>query len=262
MKAGFDAAALGYDREFTHSPIGILQRQRVMRYLNRLLGTKPLKILELNCGTGEDAIELARQGHEVVATDVSEAMLQVARSKSAGMGLGKLSFEKLDLNRPEEFQYNGNFDLIFSNFGGLNCIDESALRSLASFSNELLVPEGSLVAVVMPTSCLWERAYYLLKGNRAKAFRRSSGFTVADVNGSEVDTWYYDPSHIRQFFQQYFKEVRNRPIGFWIPPSYLNHAMKGRAVFLEMLGRIEDTTGDLTLLSRYSDHFYIELRKG
>jgi ubiquinone/menaquinone biosynthesis C-methylase UbiE len=45
----------------------------------------PAAILELACGTGRVAIRLAQDCHPVVGLDLSAAMLDVARRKSAGM---------------------------------------------------------------------------------------------------------------------------------------------------------------------------------
>ena len=46
------------------------------------------RILELGCGTGEDALRLARRGLEVVAVDASPGMIQVARQKAQERDLG------------------------------------------------------------------------------------------------------------------------------------------------------------------------------
>lgn len=48
------------------------------------LGARPLRVLELACGTGEVTNVLLSLGHEVTAIDFSEAMLAVARQKHAG----------------------------------------------------------------------------------------------------------------------------------------------------------------------------------
>ena len=71
MASSFDTAAAMYDDTFTYSVIGKLQRQYVHLHLTNILNeTKPKKILEINCGTGEDAIWLAKQNYKVTATDI------------------------------------------------------------------------------------------------------------------------------------------------------------------------------------------------
>ena len=78
----FDKAALTYDNDFTHTNIGKLLRKRVWNYLETIIepGSK-LDILELNCGTGVDAIWLGQNGHNVMATDLSSEMIKIAQKK-------------------------------------------------------------------------------------------------------------------------------------------------------------------------------------
>ncbi|WP_027998207.1 class I SAM-dependent methyltransferase [Sinorhizobium arboris] len=52
--------------------------------MRHALGARPMKVLELACGTGEVTNVLLSLGHEVTALDFSEAMLAVARRKHAG----------------------------------------------------------------------------------------------------------------------------------------------------------------------------------
>jgi ubiquinone/menaquinone biosynthesis C-methylase UbiE len=56
----FDALAGEYDKMFTTSLIGRAQREAVWDVLDRTFFPGE-KILELNCGTGEDALHLARR---------------------------------------------------------------------------------------------------------------------------------------------------------------------------------------------------------
>ena len=71
-----DHIASTYDASFTRTPIGQLQRKQVWTYLEKItLELKGLDILELNCGTGEDAVLFSEKGFYIVATDVSEEML-------------------------------------------------------------------------------------------------------------------------------------------------------------------------------------------
>ena len=63
------------------------QRELVHGYLRPVLpDAGGLHILELACGTGEDALWFARRGCAVTATDASSAMLGVAGARLASAG--------------------------------------------------------------------------------------------------------------------------------------------------------------------------------
>src|SRR5690242_16912495 len=80
----FDAVAHGYDAGFSHTMLGRMMRERVWILLSNRVGElsrATTSILEINCGTGEDAIWFAKQGGNVLATDVSAEMIAVAKAK-------------------------------------------------------------------------------------------------------------------------------------------------------------------------------------
>lgn len=80
----FDSIAEQYDDIFTRSLIGRAQRDAVWDVLRRTFRTGE-RILELNCGTGEDALFLSRLGVSVVACDASKRMIAVAARRMALM---------------------------------------------------------------------------------------------------------------------------------------------------------------------------------
>src|SRR3954447_11979042 len=63
----FDAVADSYDAQFTHTTIGALMREVVWRRLGARFAAGS-RVLEMNCGTGEDALWMARRGVNVLAT--------------------------------------------------------------------------------------------------------------------------------------------------------------------------------------------------
>src|SRR6478735_8640393 len=112
MSASFDIAASNYDTTFTNTIIGKLQRNLVYEQLSKIIeNQKPKTILEINCGTGEDAIWLAKQNYKVTATDISEKMIAISKSKES---LENLEFKQMDINCLNEHFGGKNFDLIFS----------------------------------------------------------------------------------------------------------------------------------------------------
>jgi len=74
-----------YDAEYAHSK---MLEQDVPFFLGQL-PRRGQSILELAVGTGRAAIPLAQAGHRVVGVDYAADMLEVARRKRDGVGLGE-----------------------------------------------------------------------------------------------------------------------------------------------------------------------------
>ncbi|MFT5891062.1 MAG: trans-aconitate methyltransferase [Dokdonia sp.] len=264
MANDFDIHAQNYDAVFTHSTIGKAQRDRVYAYLEKELGTtNHLNILELNCGTGEDAAYFHQQGHHVIATDISEEMIAIAKQKHQD-----IRFQTLDIKTITPTTFDQKFDLIFSNFGGLNCLSETQLRDFLATSETLLTKNGKLIMVIMPKNTLWERFYFLLKFQSKKAFRRNTKTAVhANVEGIQVPTWYYNPKDITAFANlpdrqagAYTNPIHSKPIGIAIPPSYLEPYFKNKPRFMKLLITLESWFQS-PFWAKYADHFLISFEK-
>jgi SAM-dependent methyltransferase len=78
-------------------------------------GIARAEILDLACGTGTLALELAKLGHRVLGVDVSPHMIEKARSKA--MALSHVSFQVQDMRR---FVSEGKFDLCACTFDSIN----------------------------------------------------------------------------------------------------------------------------------------------
>jgi ubiquinone/menaquinone biosynthesis C-methylase UbiE len=264
MNSAFDSAAESYDATFTQTKIGRAQRKIVRDYLEILLRDKgEQRILELNSGTGEDAIWFAKKGHSVLATDASEKMLQLIDHKVLKNRLsGKIKTEKLDMARTDEFNLNEKFNMVFSNFAGINCLSFKELLSLSGFIGKLLKPPGRLIMVIMPAFCLWETAYFSLRLNLKEAFRRSSKKQVmAKINGEELLIDYYTPSQINKLFLRDFERRAVKPVGFFIPPSYLEKFLVSKNTTFELLTKLENLIKDWSLLAKFSDHYLVDFQK-
>lgn len=257
MSNDFDTHAQNYDVVFTHSSIGKAQRDRVYAYLDDELNTTTsLRILELNCGTGEDANYLHQKGHQVIATDISEEMLTVAKGKHPD-----IRFQRLDISTITATTFDQKFDVIFSNFGGLNCISETQLQDFIAISETLLTSGGKLIMVIMPKNTLWERLYFSLKFQFKKAFRRNTKEAIyAHVEGVQVPTWYYNPKDIYAFAKAYTKPTHIKPIGIAIPPSYLEPYFKNKPRFMKLLITLESWFQH-PFWAKYADHFLISFEK-
>jgi len=260
----FDNIAPTYDKDFTHSCVGKALRSRIYKYIDRILPTnRNLNILEINCGSGEDAIYLAQKGHKVLATDISHAMIKVAQRKVMKKKLNnQINFITKDFRSLQNLKINYKFDLIFSNFGGLNCIDFLDLIKLSNNLSSLLNLSGRFIAVIMPKFCLWETLYFTYKLDIKKIFRRNTNSSIeVNYRTSKVKTWYYSPSCLKKVFNNSFKKKTLIPIGFALPPSYLNNFFKHFQSLLKILKWVEDSIEWIQVLSYLSDHYLIDFEK-
>lgn len=76
--AYWNVVAETYDQVFPETLIGRAQREIVWQELACVFQAGQ-RILELNCGTGVDAVHLAESGVRVLACDISPRMIELAR---------------------------------------------------------------------------------------------------------------------------------------------------------------------------------------
>jgi SAM-dependent methyltransferase len=256
-EGAFNKAAEKYDEQFTNTAIGRLQRNRVWNYLQRNVNsTDQPRVLELNCGTGEDARWFASKGFKVVATDISSQMIEAARGKNpAGVEFEICSFAQIaDRFLP------GSFDIIFSNFGGLNCIPGNEIRLLAEQVSLLLRPNGRFIAVVMSDDCAMEKWYFRRKKMYEQANRRKNTNGVSTtIEGETFTTYYYSPEKFTQMTANVFRVNAQKAVGWAIPPSYTDPFFRTRPTLLKALTLIENTIGNMPVMARRADHFLIDL---
>ncbi|MBN2175120.1 MAG: class I SAM-dependent methyltransferase [Bacteroidales bacterium] len=260
----FDEVAIRYDETFTHTQIGTMQRNFVWNYLNRVLPeNEMMTILELNCGTGEDAIFLAQKGHKITATDISSEMISVVKNKIAEKDLRKdIQTLQCDIRNVGDCFPEDTFNLVFSNFGGLNCLNSADLIELSGTLAKILKSGGRFIAVVMTNFCLWESLYFIAKLKFKEVFRRNTkNGMMVKVGKHEIETWYYAPGEFGQLFESNFRTLGSVPIGFAVPPSYLEPFFKTRLSFLNKLNRIDGLIQRITAMARMSDHFLIDFLK-
>jgi len=261
MTVPFDILAQEYDQTFTQSAIGKIQRNQVWSYLDKILPELTgREILELTCGTGEDAIQFAQRGFNVLATDSSKQMLQVAENKIRRHSLAStIRTQLIDLETLNEINFDQKFDLIFSNFGGLNCISPEKFKSILSNMQALLNKNGRIVIVLINEFCLWETVYYSLKFDLQKAFRRiNSKPATVNFNGMRFSIWY----HFSNIYNNHphTKKIQSKAIAVFTPPSYLEFFFNRHKGFLKLLEQIDNYATRFSWSNHLSDHILLEFQ--
>jgi len=204
--AAFDRIAPHYRYLWDDSDAGRLQRNAVWRFVQPLLRVGD-RILDLGCGTGEDAVRFARHGVRVTGIDASAEMVRIARSRGVDARVHRIE-ESGDLQL--------SLDGAISIFGALNCVpDLSALREPLA---EMIAPGGYLAICVMGRFCLWETIWYLLHGDPRKAARRWKGRASSSLG---LKIYYPSMKEITNSFAPAFRLVSSAGIGILVPPSFV-----------------------------------------
>lgn len=244
----FDAIAAGYDRLWTDSPVGRVQREAFWRYAGAYVKTAR-NVLDMGCGTGEDAARLTRAGVRVTAIDVSSQMVAMARKR--GVDARVLPIEQLDvLNSSFE---NASFDAAISNFGALNCVER--LESIREPLARLVAPGGYAILCALGRFCFWETAWFLLSGDLRKARRRWRGEALTS---SGVKVFYHSAGKFRRSLSPDFRLVKRVGIGICTPPSYVR-CLSDRA--LRRLGRADQALEHAPLFRAFADHALLVFRR-
>ena len=216
----FSLQSVIFDELYKGNAIIEYKRERVRAVVQQYIRPNS-SILELNSGTGEDAAWFAKHGHTVHATDISASMQHILTSKAQALGLQeKISTELISFTNLQDLKNRKEYDLIFSNFAGLNCTGELD-KVLGSFSS-LLKPKGHAILVILPKFCLWEMLL-LFKGKFKTAFRRffSSKGASAHIEGTYFRCWYYNPSYVTKQLQDQFNILTIEGLCTIVPPSYI-----------------------------------------
>lgn len=262
MGVPFDHIA-SFDSLFTRSVIGQLQRKQVWRYLQRMTPQlNGLEILELNCGSNEDAMLFSERGVNLVATDVSEEMLKVTTVRANQYSMQhRISSQYLDPECFDETVFDKKFDLIFANFGGINCLHPEAVKRLIHNLPSILAPGGRFVAVVTPRFCLWESMYHLFRFRFGQAFQRNtSRKATVELGNTSFTTWYYNPSQLIKWSERRFRMIKKIPIGLTMPPVALESRFVDRKPLVFRLfrwGKRFDASG---MFAGVADNFLIDMQ--
>ena len=257
--AAFDRVAQDYDQIFTDSLIGRAQRDAVWKVLARTF-RKNDKILELNCGTGEDALFLAGNGISVFALDASRQMIVRAEQRLQHSSAQiPVVFSELPTERIGELHPETQYDGAFSNFSGLNCIAD--LGTVAASLAGLVKPDGRLVLCFSTRFCLIEILYYLALGQWRKAFRRCKGYAEVTLDGVQFTVYYPTVRRICRSFAPYFRLYSCTGIGVAVPPSYLETWARQHPRLFLLLRRLEERLAKLPILRSTGDHVLLRFER-
>jgi 2-polyprenyl-3-methyl-5-hydroxy-6-metoxy-1,4-benzoquinol methylase len=256
----FDSVAADYDGPRGNNALIQEMRAEMWRWLDRTFAPGA-RLIDIGCGTGLDAIRMARQGHQVAAIDWSVRMVQRTGERAAREQLtSRVQALPLGAHELERLAGDGVYDGAYSNLGPLNCVPD--LASVSRQCARLLKPDGALVFTVIGRVCPWEIAHYLRKGQWSRVkVRYARGLVPVGMNKHTVWTRYYGPGEFYRAFRADFRLTHFRGLCVFAPPPYLTALRDRHPRWHERLWQFDRMAAGWPLIRRLGDHFLIVMHK-
>lgn len=257
--AAYDAVASRYDRIPDKNRINAYMRRLSLERLSATF-REGMKVLELGCGTGEEALQLAAQGIRVVAVDPSEEMVRIARAKARAFHLTEVATFVGGRARDilgSEVEEGAPYDGAYASF---SLAYEPDLHSIAAALDRILRPGATLLASLPSRVCLVEFVLSLLLGRPSYAGQRLRSWHWHRVGPHRVPIRTYTPLGIADAMSPHFTLKRAEGLPSVVPPAYTN---RWYAAFGALPDVVESV--DAVLRTRFpfrllGDHVLAELR--
>jgi len=250
-QAYWDASAETYEQDFSGTLIGRSRRHAVWRELDRTFRPGQ-RILELNCGTGIDAVHFAERGVHVVACDISPRMIELSRERvNAAQVQDKVDLRILPTENIGSLFSERPFDGVFSNFSGLNCVEN--LSEVARNLAPLLKPGAPAVLCMMGRFVPWEIAWFLAHGDPQSALRRLRRGNAASFEADRVKVQCPSVEEVSDLLAPEFELKNWQGVGVVVPPSYMEHWARRFARVTKLLARMDLVLGRMPVLRAMGD---------
>lgn len=253
----FSLTAGKYDAFAQDHPHQMRMRNKVYAHLQRIVPAGG-QILELNAGTGIDAVELARRGYVIHATDIAEGMLDRLKQKIREVKLrDRITLEERSFLNLEGVQ-GAPFDAVFSDLGGLNCVAD--LSPIIQQLPRVLKPGGTVTWVLMPHICLWELGE-VFRLNFKVAFRRFSRQGVrANLEGLHFPVYYFSPRQVLAWFDSDYQLLALEGLSVITPTAESRNLARRHRGLYRALAWLDDRLSPHWPWSGWGDFYILSMR--
>jgi SAM-dependent methyltransferase len=206
-----------------------------------------------------ETIPLLKEGHEILAVDISSRMLEVVREKAKAEGLSeRLRVWKgraRDLGKVVDDYGSHAFDGGYSTYGALNC--EPNLDFLPGTVATLLRRNAAFVAGVYNRWCLFEMLGYATTFQWRRAFGRRKNPVLVGTSRFCVDVYAYSVADFVALFGRPWRVIRVEAVPIILPPSDLTNYAEKFARHFERLAGWDGFLGRHWPWGFLGDHFLL-----
>lgn len=265
-QSAFDALASHYDALFSSAQNAVMAwlRRENLALMQRVFPPGG-RLLEIGCGTGEEAVALAQRGYTVWATDVSPRMVQQTTARAAAAGVGdRVHGLVVPARHLHTLGKQAFFDGAFASFGALNC--EPDIQAWVQAMQTLLRPHAPLICSVMNRWALWETAWFAAHGQLRQAVHRwGRGWRAATMPTAEgrvrVPVRYFSEREMRRLLAPAFRVEMVAAWPLLLPPPYLDALFQHWRALFARVEWLERRLRTLPLCRALGDHLLVVARR-
>ncbi|MGQ0797647.1 MAG: class I SAM-dependent methyltransferase [Methanobacteriota archaeon] len=256
----YDGIATRYDRIVDENRINAYMRRRS---LSRLLARfRPgMRLVEVGCGTGQEALVLAQHGIRVVATDPSQEMLKIARQKARELGVtDRVEFHPLRARELQELR-DGPDAPFDGGYASFSLAYEPDLTPVAEGLGHVLRSDALFVASVPSRVCLVEWCLAMAAGRPSVAGRRLRDWHAHKVGDRSAPIRCYTPAAFARVLHPFFRLDRVEALPAIVPPPYANKIYSRFRGLADSLESIDPFLARRFPFRGIGDHFLAEARR-
>ncbi len=262
VEQAFDSASEEYDYTISRNYINTWIRERSIHELIQLTHPSDL-LLEIGCGTGTEAIRISNYVAGIVATDISQRMLETLEKKIRAKKLEhKISTTRVAASQIDSVQSSlpdGKVRIAYSFNGALNC--EPEIKKVPEKLSRIIRPGGYFVCSIRNTICLSEVLSHSLALQFSKLAPRKNQPVMVSVGGKDIPSYYYPPGKFLDFFEPYFKVKRLVGLPALLPPAYLNDYYLRAGRLMPFIERLESLVGPRFPFNNFGDQTLLVLQR-
>ena len=256
----FDSVAGDYDGPRGNNALIQDMRGEMWRWLQKTFAAGS-RLIDLGCGTGLDAVHLAKLGYRITATDWSPQMIERTADRARRESVAdQIQAIALGAHQLEHLGGQGTFHGAYSNLGPLNCVPD--LVEVSRGCARLVKPGGSLVFTVIGRVCPWEIVHYARQRRWSRIkIRYARQVVPVGMNKHTIWTRYYTPREFYRAFARDFTLEHYRGLCVFAPPPYLTWLRDNHRRLYAWLWQVDRHTANWPLLRSMGDHFLIVMRR-